>query len=249
MSKHPKKQKRSSIILPTTHSLEMPREQKVVREQKKGLKVAFSGSHSVGKSTLIKSFMEKWPMFKSPQKTYRDIIKEKGLVLNKLGSKESQKAILNALIDEAQLAATHNEEFEVFDRCVIDNIVYSLWHYAKGTEGFSKEFIIDCQALVALTLKHLDVMFYVPARPEIPLTLREGRETDDEGFRDEIDNIFQAVVLSYEKQTGAFFPIEDCPAVITLEGPPDMRIPQIELYIKPNGKPFGEEDGSLISKI
>jgi hypothetical protein len=31
-----------------------------------------------------------------------------------------------------------------------------------------------------------------------------------------------------------------------LEGPPDMRIPQMSLYIKENGNCFGEEDGTLI---
>ena len=243
MSKHPKKQKPKKAVQPLVHIPE------AAPEKKKGLHVSFVGPHNSGKTTLIKSFIEKWPMYKSPEKTYRDIIKEKGLVLNKLGSKESQKAILNALIDEAQLASTSGEEYMVFDRCVIDNLAYSLWHHAKGTEGFSKEFIIDCQALAALTLKHFDVLFYVPARPEIPFTPREGRETEDEAFREEIDNIFQAMIRSYEKQTGSFFPLEDCPAVITLEGPPDMRLPQVELYIKPNGKPYGEEDGSLISKI
>ena len=69
----------------------------------------------------------------------------------------------------------------------------------------------------------------------------------DPKFREEIDHIFRALVLSYEKNTGAFFPTEDCPAVITLEGPPDLRCGQIQLYLKENGHFFTEEDGSLIS--
>ena len=213
------------------------------------MKIAFIGPHASGKTTLIEEFLKKWPMYKRPVKSYRDIVTEQSLPLNKTGTKESQKAVLNALIDEAQLAAASGEEFLVFDRCVVDNIAYSLWHYAKGTEDFTREYIIDSQALAALTLKHYDLLFYVPARPEIPLSERENRETKDVGFREEIDNIFKALISSYEKNTGSFFPVEDCPAVITLEGPPDMRLPQIELYIKENGKPFGEEDGSLMSGV
>lgn len=209
------------------------------------MRIALIGSHNTGKSTLIENFIKQWPMYKRPEKTYRDIIKEQNIKLNKQGDKESQKAILNALVDEVQLASVSDDKYIIFDRCTIDNIAYSLWHYAKETEGFSTEFIIDCQSIATLSLKHIDVIFYLPIRKEIPITPREGRETD-EVFREEINNIFDSLVESYEKGTGAFFPREDCPAVIRLEGPPDMWIPQMRLYIKDNGNFFGEEDGSLI---
>ena len=95
-------------------------------------------------------------------------------------------------------------------------------------------------------MKHIDVVFYLPVRKEIPITPREGREID-EVYREEIDNIYNAMVLSYEKNTGAFFPKEDSPAVIRLDGPPDLRLPQIKLYLKDDGRGFAEEDGSLIT--
>jgi hypothetical protein len=209
------------------------------------MRVALIGAHNTGKSTLVENFIKQWPMYKRPEKTYRDIIKEKNLNINKEGNKESQKAILNALVDELQLASTSEDKYVIFDRCTVDNIAYSLWHYAKDTDGFSPEFIIDSKTIAALSLKHLDVIFYLPVRKEIPITAREGRESDPL-FREEIDNIFDSLVNSYEKNTGAFFPSEDCPAVIRLEGPPDMWIPQMMLYIKPNGNMFGEEDGTLI---
>jgi hypothetical protein len=209
------------------------------------MKIAFMGAGAVGKSTLIEQFVEKWPMYKKPQKTYRDIIEEQNWKLNKQATKESQKAILNALVDEAQQAVASEEKYIVFDRCVVDNIAYTLWHYAKETEGFTKEFIIDCQTIANLALKYYDIIFYIPARKEIPITEKVNRETD-ELFREEVDNIFKALVTSYEKQSGAFFPLEDCPAIIELEGPPDMRLPQISLYIKENGDSYSEKDGSLI---
>ena len=209
------------------------------------MRIALIGAHNVGKSTLIEQFIKQWPMYKKPEKTYRDIIKEKNLNINMQGDKESQRAIMNALVDEAQLASTSDDKHVIFDRCPVDNIAYTLWHYAKGTEGFTPEFVMTCKDIAALSLKHFDLIFYVPARKEIPITPREGRETN-EAFREEIDNIFDSLVTSYEKNTKAFFPEEDCPAVIRLEGPPDMRIPQMSLYIKENGNCFGEEDGTLI---
>lgn len=209
------------------------------------MKIAFMGAPNVGKSTLIENFLKQWPMYKKPEKTYRDIVKEKGLSINKNATKESQKAILDALVDEAQQAVASDDKFIVFDRCVMDNIAFTLWHYAKNTPGFTSEFIIDSKTIAALALKYIDIIFYLPLRKEIPIQEKELRETD-ESFRQEIDNIFDALVDSYEKNTNAFFPSEDCPAVIRLDGPPDMRLPQLKLYIKEDGTGFGEKDGSLL---
>lgn len=209
------------------------------------MKIALMGAQCTGKSTLVEEIIKKWPMYKRPQKTYRDIISEKQLPLNKQATKESQREILNALVDEAQFASASEDKHIIFDRCVVDNIAYSLWHYAKGTPGFDAEYIIDSKTIAAFALKHIDVIFYVPVRKEIPLINRKNRDID-EVFREEVDNILESLVTSYEKHTKAFFPTEDCPAVIRLDGPPDMRVHQIELYVKPNGSGYEEEDGSLI---
>ena len=205
------------------------------------MKIAIVGSQSSGKSTLIKEFLEKWPMYKTPEKTYRDIIKSRDIKINEDGDEKSQKAILNALIDEVQQA---KGDYLIFDRCVVDNIAYTLWLNAH--DKISDSFVVDSKFLALQTLKLFDIIFYVPVHKDIPISEREGRSTDPK-FREEIDNIFRALVMSYENNTGAFFPLEDCPAVIPLEGPPDLRCEQIRLYLKENGHFFGEEDGSLLS--
>jgi thymidylate kinase len=183
-------------------------------------------------------------MYKRPEKTYRDIIAEKKIKLNQKGNEKSQRIILDALIDETQAACASDEENIIFDRCVLDNIVYSLWLNAK--EKVSDSFIMDCKFLAQETLKSIDIIFYLPLREEIKLEKRKGRDIDPV-YRQEIDNIFRALVGAYERGDAAFFPRDNCPAIIALEGPPDLRLPQIKLYIKDTGKPFGEEDGSLIS--
>jgi thymidylate kinase len=208
------------------------------------MKIAFIGTQCNGKSTLVEEFRTKWPMYKQPEKTYRDLIKEKKIKNNKNGTEKSQKAILDALVDEVILATASEEKHIVFDRCVIDNIAYSLWLNEKGK--VSDEFILDTRRVVMETVKMYDIIFFLPLREEIKLEKRKGREIDP-AYRQEIDHIFRALVTSYEKNTGVFFPVRDCPAVITLDGPPDLRCEQIRLYLKDTGNPYGEEDGSLIS--
>jgi predicted ATPase len=207
------------------------------------MRIAFIGTQCNGKSTLIEKFLEKWPMYTVPKRSYRDILDSKKLKLNQQGNEESQKAILNALIDQAQEVSASEDKNVVFDRCVIDNIAYSLWLNAK--DRVSDSFIIDSKLLMFQSLKYYDIIFYLPLRQEIKLEKRKHRDIDPV-YREEVDNIFRALVTSYEKNTGVFFPLEDCPAVITLDGPPDMRLQQIQLYLKNDGSIFTEADGSLI---
>jgi len=208
------------------------------------MKIAFIGTQCNGKTTLIEEFLKQWPMYKRPEKTYRDIIAEKKIKLNQKGDEKSQRIILDALIDETQAVSASGDEYVILDRCVLDNIVYSLWLNAK--DKVSDSFIMDCKFLAQETLKSIDIIFYLPLREEIKLEKRKGRDIDPV-YRQEIDNIFRALVGAYERGDAAFFPRDNCPAIIALEGPPDLRLPQVKLYIKESGKPFGEEDGSLIA--
>jgi len=208
------------------------------------MKIAFMGTQCNGKSTLIKGFLKRWPMYKEIKSSYRNLLKTGKITGNQEGTEESQKAILNCIIDDTQKATAKGDDFLVFDRCVMDNIAYSLWLNEKGK--VSDEFIMDTKRIAFEAIRVFDIIFYLPLREEIKIVPRKGRDIDPI-YRQEIDNIFRAIVGTYEKSAGIFFPKEDCPAVITLEGPPDLRIEQIPMYIKPSGKFFDEEDGSLLT--
>jgi len=208
------------------------------------MKIAFMGSQSVGKSTLIQEFLTKWPMYNLPKKTYRDLIQEKKLKLNKKGTEESQRVILNALVDEVQGCLSTGETNVVFDRCVIDNIAYSLWLNANGK--VSDDFIRTSKTIAAETLKLYDIIFYLPIHESIKLTPKKNRDKD-ETYRVEIDNIIRALVTTYEKSTGQFFPLSDCPAVITLDMHPNARCEQIKLYVNESGNFYSDDSPSLLT--
>ena len=202
------------------------------------------GAQAVGKSTLITNFLKQWPMYSQATVTYRDIVQEKKLKVNKKGTEESQKIILDALVDEVQACAAREEKHVVFDRCVIDNIAYSLWLNANGKVG--DDFIRVSKTIAAETLKLYDIIFYIPIHESIKVTSKKLRDKDL-GYREEIDNIMAALVSSYERGTGKFFPLVDCPAVITLDMHPDARCEQIKLYLNEDGNVYGENTPSLLT--
>ena len=78
------------------------------------------GTQCIGKTTLIDDMILQWPQLSRPEKTYRDLIKEKKLPVNKNGTKESQEAILNFLVDEAM--GNYGKKKMIFDRTPLDNL-------------------------------------------------------------------------------------------------------------------------------
>lgn len=210
------------------------------------MRIAIVGSQNTGKSTFIEDFISNWPMYKKPEVTYRDIIDKKKLQLNQSGNRESQFAILDALCEQAKDNA--DIEFCIHDRCVIDNLAYTMWLAAKDMGNVSPNDVTASIIQAQQALKYYDIIFFLPisAMSNIPIEERANRDTD-ENYRSEIDMILKAFNTDYTQQKGNVFPTEDCPAVIEIFGNREQRIALAAMYIKPNGKPYGEEDGSLIS--
>jgi len=54
------------------------------------MRIAISGTVCQGKSTLIKDFLETWPNYNTPEKTYKDVIIEQGLEHSSTTNKDTQ---------------------------------------------------------------------------------------------------------------------------------------------------------------
>lgn len=209
-------------------------------------KIGIIGTQCIGKSTLIEDMILQWPQLTRPEKTYRDLIKEKKLPINKNGTKESQELILNFLADEAM--ASYGKKKMVFDRTPIDNLAYSLWLFEKGLSDIDEEFIDKTVNIVKQTVKFYSVLFYLPLIPqnEVPLTKKEQRDVDPV-YRAEIDVLFDGIYRAWESGNSRMFDKDDMPAIIPIYGNPLQRIQMISLYINEKCEFFGEQD-SLIAK-
>lgn len=199
------------------------------------MRIAVSSTQCNGKTTFIKSFLEKWPMYKTPESSYRDLIKKKGVSLNQSGTLESQKIIQDSLIDQA--IESVNEKKIIHDRCILDNLVYTLWLAEKG-KITDDEFISNSITLTRETLKMFDIILFLPISNRSPVNLEKSDNRDlDVDYRTEINNIFLGVEGSYSDHEGIVFPKENSPALIRLEG--DERLGEktsiMEQYLNKNG--------------
>jgi predicted ATPase len=211
------------------------------------LKFAVSGTACQGKTTLIADIKEQWPKFILPEKTYRDVIKEKGLVINKVGNKESQKAILDFMVEQTK--KNYGNNVVLFDRCPLDNLIYTLWLYDKGLSDIDDEFVKYTIEQVKDSMRYMDAIFFIPLTKQhtVPIVPDKLREIDPV-YIEEIDHLFKAAYQDWKQGAGGIFKKDDAPAIIEIFGPRDVRMQMMRMYINENGSLYGEKD-SLIATI
>jgi thymidylate kinase len=208
------------------------------------MKIAFCGTQNNGKTTLIENFKYNWPMYKSPEKSYREIIKEKNLSINKEANVESQRIIRDALLDQVLQSA--GEKHVVFDRTILDNVVYT-FHGVEKSRIKDDDFISESIILCRETMKMVDIVFWLPLNPDIiVMEPKENRDLDPD-FREEIDIIFQGVYDSYLNQDGILFDVENQPPIILLEGDVQKKINTIAEYIGEDGEVIDTQESVLTS--
>lgn len=208
-------------------------------------KIGIIGTQCVGKTTLIQDMRSKWPVFETPGRTYRDLIKEKKLPVNKNGTKESQELILNFLVDEAM--GNYGTKKIIFDRTPLDNLVYSLWLFEKNISDIDESFVDKTVAQVRQAMKFYSVVFYLPFCKENDCVLTSASNRDiDPIYRSEIGHLFEGIYKAWEKGGSRFFDPNDCPAFIPIFGSREERIAMLSMYINNEGGFYGEGD-SLVT--
>jgi hypothetical protein len=204
------------------------------------MRLAISGTAAQGKTTLLDSFLKHWDMYDTPEESYRVKLPAKDKHSSKT-TKETQWDILNHMIDEMQ--KYDKDDFVIFDRCPLDNLVYTLWSYHKNTSDIDELFVEKCIPVIRESFRLLDIIFLVP------ITNVVKDDIEDDGVRDvdaeyisEIDNFFKALYTNWYNDDPRFFPKEDRTAIVEIFGSTEDRIKMLELYIDKSGTMFGEED-------
>jgi hypothetical protein len=121
------------------------------------------------------------------------------------------------------------EEFIVWSPVPLESLVNWAWKNYSEDPLYPDDLITDGKFAWRNIVSYFDVIFFFPQEE---LT--------------NLDAIRRAMVKSYESQEDSFFPLQDCPAVIPIAGPMDLRIKQLQLYLKVDGTSYVEEDGSLV---
>ena len=178
------------------------------------MRIAISGTANTGKTTLLKAFLNKWNMYTTPIKTYRDVIKENGLNHSSKTSDETQLHILNWMMEEQ--AKYPKGSKIIYDRCPWDNLAYTLHANSKGL--VTDEIAAATISFVKESMKDLDIIFWLKRNPHIKIIKDDLRDTDEQ-YIAEVDSVFDGLFKQYMEnlESDAFYPKEDCPAIVCID--------------------------------
>lgn len=204
----------------------------------------------MGKSTLIGDFLSEWQNYKLPETSYRNIINDLNLPHSSEANKKTQEAILDFMCKQVK---EHGEGSKIiYDRCALDNLVYSMWLFHHGKSDIDADFIQECIPKVRTALKDIDIIFYIPITrvTTTPEYVNNGFRDKDPNTRIEIDNIFK--ILSNENRENPksnYFEHDDKPPIIEVFGQRHERIQIMKLYldaegsaVEPSENLFGDEN-------
>ncbi len=158
------------------------------------MRIAVIGPQNTGKSTFVADFMKEFSHYKTPEKTYRDVIEEGHLDVNQLTGLESQKEIRNFMFNQMR---NNNEYNVIFDRCMIDNYIYTYVQYEKGQ--IEKWFVDETEAMMLDTLTEADVYLFIPTAVSVPLVADNTRDIDT-GYIDIVNHHFLRVILELSRK-------------------------------------------------
>jgi nicotinamide riboside kinase len=178
------------------------------------MRLAISGCANSGKSTLVKAFLNRWPMYTTPTKTYRDVIKDNNLDHSSNTNDESQLLILDWMMQEQK--KYDKNSYVVYDRCPWDNLAYTL--QGNALDKISDQTTAATISFVKESMKDLDIIFWLKYNPAIKV-VADGLRDANGAYIKQTDQVFQGLFDQYmdNLEEDVFYPKNDCPAIVCID--------------------------------
>ncbi len=174
------------------------------------MRIAVIGPQNTGKSTFVQDFLATFPNYVSPEKTYRDMINERGLAINQQTTEENQRLIREFLDEQVRLFEGENV---VFDRCVIDNWVYTKAQALRGK--IEEAFVKETEDIMRDSMQHIDAVVFIPTVSGI-VYVDDGTRDIDREFIDRVNTLYIDLLLSLRRDIHH--------PIVTVAGPRSVRI-------------------------
>ena len=180
------------------------------------MRIAVSGAHGTGKSTLIAAFVDRRPEYVFEPEAYETLADDVGLTASEGPTLEG----LDALLDHTLSALASHEPGAcvIFERSPVDYLAYAAATRRSWPRGLSRDFVRARTSQVTEALRHLDLIAFVPVSTAIP-----PRPNEDPRFRRRVDEWLRRALL--DDDLGLFD--GDAPVVVELPAAPDRRLAEL----------------------
>lgn len=181
------------------------------------MRAAFTGAHSIGKTTLLNECKKKYPDYIFVDEVTRVVKRNYGININEGGDTETQLYILAEHIKNHLMPG----ENILLDRCILDGYCYTKYQVLqhKVTEN-----ILSAYSEVFSNLfDNLDIIFY-PNAADVKL-VSDGERSTNVQFRVDMVNIFEEIITYKLSEAHRS-------KIIKISGTVEERLQTIEKYLK-----------------
>lgn len=182
------------------------------------MRVAVSGSHGTGKSTLIGAFAAKRPQYAYEPEAYEVLADDIALIPSEGPDAEGLAALLE---HTASVLANHRRAASViFERSPVDYLAYAAATRSM-TASERAEFMGAYVPTVRDSVRNLDLIVLLPVSSEGPIASPPG---EGERFRKRVDDKLRRALIDddYELFVG-----RDAPVVLELSPFPDQQLAEL----------------------
>jgi hypothetical protein len=194
------------------------------------MRIAISGSHSLGKSTVVNDWIAAQPSFRREEEPYRAL----GFFgPYEIKFREASTRLQNGIQMYYNISRIHRysnaSDDVIFDRAPVDYLAYSQYTANQATTDIDDAFVASMVPAIRESLDHLDILAFVPKSEAWPVAMEEdGIRPVDHAYRDEVDAIFKEI---YRENRFDVMPKENPPLLIELVGPAEQRLEQLRKAI------------------
>ncbi len=178
------------------------------------MRIAVTGSHNSGKSTIIELLSESFPNYNIYDEPYY-LLLEEGYEIPDPPSLDEYRAMLEKSLE---LIEEEQSEDVFFDRSPVDLLAYTLVSDNYGEIDEDKHF-----EEVKKSIESLDALFYLPIE-DIDVPNSPADEYSD--LREEVDDMIDRIIYDLAGNT----------PVIQLSGDLESRLATAERYIRSAGR-------------
>ncbi len=189
------------------------------------MRIAVSGTHFMGKSTLIEDFIKLNPKYNCENEPYYQLQEEKAMEL-------ALEPSLDSLIEQLdysikQLNDCIGKENIIFDRCPLDFLAYALCALDQDDIEVNDTEVSERFSDIKEALNHLDLIVFLPISKENAIEYTE----ENPAYRKAVDKWFKKL---YRDDVCDIFPRYNHPRVIEMVGDRVSRLKVLQNYIQTN---------------
>jgi len=187
------------------------------------MRIAVSGTHFMGKSTLIADFIRAHPDYIAEIEPYYKLQDEDG-------GEFAQELALEDILDQLDnsienLHCNANQANIIFDRCPVDFIAYAMYIINQEMVDINDTSIAEKFPQIQEVLENLDLIVFLPITKEHQI---DPIDYEDPAYRSTIDRYFKQI---YRDEIFDIFPTYDHPKIIEIWGTRMERLKKLEAYL------------------